>query len=208
MVRLLFCKICKVPRNADFLGSLCKTCLSNHRHKKYLRNKEQISNNSKKYREANKDKIKKRGELYRLKNKEKIKLNRNPITAKNWRKRNPTYKTNRWKIDIQFRLKDNLRGRVYKALKGFTKGKSTMKLVGCSIEDLKIYISTLFKPGMTWDNYGKWHIDHIKPCSLFDFSKQEEQEKCFHYTNLQPLWASENFTKSNKYEQLNISTNI
>lgn len=49
---------------------------------------------------------------------------------------------------------------------------------------------------MSWDNYGDWHIDHRKPCSLFDLSKKSEQLKCFNYTNLQPLWAIDNLRKS------------
>jgi len=53
---------------------------------------------------------------------------------------------------------------------------------------------------MTWENHGEWHIDHIKPCSLFNLLNEDEQKKCFHYTNLQPLWASENLSKGCKYE--------
>jgi hypothetical protein len=55
-----------------------------------------------------------------------------------------------------------------------------------------------FKPKMSWNNYGKWHIDHIKPCCSFNLSKSEEQRKCFHYSNLQPLWAKENLSKGKK----------
>ena len=51
---------------------------------------------------------------------------------------------------------------------------------------------------MTWDNVGNWEIDHIVPYASFDLTKKEEQEKCFHWTNLQPLYATENISKSNK----------
>ena len=76
-----------------------------------------------------------------------------------------------------------------------------MKLVGCSIEKLKQHLESQFKEGMTFSNYGKWHIDHIRPCTSFDLSKLDEQYKCFHYTNLQPLWAEENLRKSSSYDK-------
>lgn len=71
-------------------------------------------------------------------------------------------------------------------------------MIGCSIEELKQYLEKQFKEGMTWDNYGEWHIDHIIPCAAFDLTKEEEQLKCFNYTNLQPLWAEENEKKGDK----------
>jgi len=95
------------------------------------------------------------------------------------------------------RISQNMRARIWYALRG-GKTERTAKLVGCSMAELKRTIEKLFKPGMTWDNYGKWHIDHIRPCSSFDLSKPEEQAACFHYTNLQPLWAYENLSKGNK----------
>lgn len=100
----------------------------------------------------------------------------------------------------QYRLKCNLRSRLSKAIKNQNTNKSanTEKLIGCSIEELKHYIENKFTEGMTWENYGKWHIDHIIPCSSFDLTIKEEQYKCFHYTNLQPLWASDNLKKGNK----------
>ena len=77
-----------------------------------------------------------------------------------------------------------------------------MELVGCTIEELKIYLEKQFKEGMTWENRGiVWHIDHIKPISKFDLTNEEEQKKCFHYTNLQPLFAIDNLRKSNKYQE-------
>lgn len=72
-----------------------------------------------------------------------------------------------------------------------------MELIGCELSTLKEHLESQFKPGMSWENYGDWHVDHIRPCSSFDLTKNEEQQKCFHYSNLQPLWAHENLKKSN-----------
>ncbi len=79
---------------------------------------------------------------------------------------------------------------------------STLNLLGCSIEKFKEYIEIKFKNGMNWENYGKWHIDHIKPIAKFDLNVLEEQKECFHYTNLQPLWAIENIKKGSKITPL------
>jgi len=78
-----------------------------------------------------------------------------------------------------------------------------MRLVGCSMEQLRKHLEEQFAAGMSWENYGKWHMDHIKPCASFDLSREAEQHKCFHYTNLQPLWAKDNLRKSAKYEEKN-----
>jgi hypothetical protein len=61
-----------------------------------------------------------------------------------------------------------------------------------------MYLESHFKTGMTWENHGKfgWHIDHIIPCASFDLTDLEQQKKCFHYTNFQPLWWRENILKS------------
>lgn len=105
------------------------------------------------------------------------------------------------KEDPQHRLSHNLRGRIWHALKGTKKYKSTPELIGCSIEELKIYLAAKFTEGMTWDNYGEWHIDHMKPCSLFDLTKPEQQQECFNFKNLQPLWEVDNLIKGSKYEK-------
>lgn len=73
-----------------------------------------------------------------------------------------------------------------------------MALVGCNIEEFKKYLESMFVDGMDWGNYGLWHIDHIIPCISFDLSNEQEQRKCFHYTNMQPLWAKDNLIKSSK----------
>jgi hypothetical protein len=93
----------------------------------------------------------------------------------------------------------NLRRRLNHVLQGNRKSEATKKLIGCDLNTLKNHLQLQFKNGMSWDNYGKWHIDHIKPCALFDMSLEEEQRKCFHYTNLQPLWAIDNLIKGDNY---------
>jgi len=95
-----------------------------------------------------------------------------------------------------FRLASNLRTRVWSVLKGRSKSARTLELLGCTIKYLTAHLESQFKDGMSWDNYGKWHVDHIRPCASFDLTTEEGQKKCFHFTNLQPLWAIDNFRKS------------
>ena len=78
------------------------------------------------------------------------------------------------------------------------KSNSTLKLVGCTIEEYKQHIESQFSEGMSWDNHGEWHIDHIKPISSFDITKEDEQLKAFHYSNCRPLWAKDNLKKGAK----------
>jgi hypothetical protein len=117
-----------------------------------------------------------------------------------YRKYNREYQSKRYKKDINFRLTCILRARVKSVLRGKNKSEHTLKLLGCSLNKLKQHLEKQFKPGMTWKNYGLWHIDHIKPCAKFDLSKPSEQRKCFNYKNLQPLWAIDNLRKSDNYE--------
>ena len=95
-------------------------------------------------------------------------------------------------------MKHNLKRRMNNAIKGHFKDCSTLKLLGCNLETVRQHLESKFTEGMSWDNYGKWHIDHIMPCASFDLSDLEQQRKCFHYTNLQPLWAKDNMQKKDK----------
>lgn len=102
--------------------------------------------------------------------------------------------------DIQYSIKIRLRDRMYHALRGKVKSDKTSKLLGCSIDELIRHIESQFTEGMTWENRGEWHIDHIIPCAKFDLVKSEQQRICFNWRNLQPLWAEENRIKSDNYE--------
>ena len=104
----------------------------------------------------------------------------------------------RMKTEISYRLAYYLRVRLNKALKGNYKSGSAVRDLGCSVEELKIHLESLFQDGMNWENHGQWHIDHKKPLDSFDLTYRKQLLEACHYTNLQPLWAKDNLKKSNK----------
>lgn len=99
----------------------------------------------------------------------------------------------------QFKLRHNLSARMRDVIRrhGGSKTASILKILGAPIEEVRTHIESRFQSGMTWGNYGEWHIDHTIPCDYFNLVDIEEQKICFHYLNLQPLWASENQKKNN-----------
>lgn len=111
------------------------------------------------------------------------------------------YCKQRRQTDKPFAILASLRCRVYAAVRAKRVGKyhPTLKLLGCSIPQLMEHISARFTEGMTWQNYGEWHIDHIRPCKMFDLTIRREQLACFNWTNLQPLWALDNFRKGGRF---------
>jgi hypothetical protein len=173
-----------------------KIRIKNHAHSRYLKNKEKILQKCREYHKEHREDLLQQMKNYRDTHKEErkeyLELNR---------KETRNYVNNKKKTDLNFRLSDCLRHRIYKSLKGINKSAHTIELLGCSIEQLKNHLEKQFRPGMSWDNYGYygWHVDHIRPCASFDLSKPEEQRKCFHFTNLQPLWMKENISKQDKF---------
>jgi hypothetical protein len=125
--------------------------------------------------------------------------NRQDYLAKK-RERNKRYYQN-----ITCKLGNLLRTRIWIALKiqGLKKNHSTMEITGCSKEELIEHLESQFSDGMTWENWSLngWHIDHIRPVSSFDLSDPAQVKECFHYSNLQPLWAIDNLKKSDSWEQ-------
>lgn len=146
----------------------------------YSKNREARLKKKKEYREKNKDKLKK----YRMENKH---INREFYQ--------------RHKDNPLFKLKSSIRSRIRIAIKKqrLNKNTSTAKMLGCTWEGLKEHLESQFTEGMTWDNYGEWHVDHIKPLALA--KTEEELIKLNHYTNLQPLWAKDNLSKGSKYDE-------
>lgn len=119
---------------------------------------------------------------------------------------NKQWDKNKRETDAGFRMLSNLRRRmVIEVQKIKARGNDASKcdcslnLLGEDIKTIKAHMEERFQEGMTWDNYGKWHVDHIRPCASFDLTIEENQRRCFHYTNLQPLWAIDNMRKAAKY---------
>jgi len=103
---------------------------------------------------------------------------------------------NRLNTKPEARITENLRRRMRAVLEGINKSDSTLALIGCTPEELKNHLESQFKDGMSWENYGEWHIDHIVPCISYDLTNKKDQRKCFNFTNLQPLWAEDNLRKA------------
>ena len=131
-------------------------------------------------------------ESWRENNRDKIKLSN---------QKHKEYKR-QWAQDqrqnnIQFRLKENIRSRIYLSL--ISKTDTSEEYLGCSIEEYIVYLEGKFDSNMNWDNYGEyWEIDHIQPISTFDLTQKDEIKKCFNYKNTQPLQVNENRKKGNK----------
>ena len=110
------------------------------------------------------------------------------------------YARQRKKSDPEFVIKSHLRARLADLVgAGICKrDKSAIELTGASISELRRHLENQFKRGMSWENYGEWHIDHIIPCSKFDLTDVRQQSICFNYLNLRPCWATENIRKGNR----------
>ncbi len=185
-------------RKKDGLASWCKECEKENKKEYWIKIREKSKLKRKQYAGKNKEKIAEYQKEYRLTHKTEYDIyhDQNKEKINEDKRKYGNYKYN---TDINFKIKSNLRGRIYIVLKGNSKSQKTFDLIGCTIEELKKYLESLFELGMTWENYGAWHIDHKKPCASFDLSKTIEQRKCFNFKNLQPLWAIDNLKKGSKY---------
>lgn len=177
-----FIEFTKDKTRKDGYYHRCKSCRKKYDKKYYEENKDKLSEHKKKYRQENKENISKQQKQYQKENKE----------------RRNEYQNKRKQKDPLYRLRCNISISIYKSMKnkGYTKRSQTYKILGCSYEDFKLHIERQFKDGMSWENAGKWHYDHIYPISLA--KNYEELIKLNHYTNFQPLWAIDNIKKGNK----------
>ncbi|HUS49931.1 MAG TPA: hypothetical protein VMZ91_07180, partial [Candidatus Paceibacterota bacterium] len=157
--------------------------------------KENVEYNSDYY-QNNKDRIKECSEKYRKDNKEYYK------------KYGREYKKNRRKVDCIYKLNCSLSISIGSSLRfmGISKNRRHWEdLVGYTKEELKDHLEKQFEKGMTWDNHGEWHIDHIIPKSFFKYSSTDDTEfkYCWSFNNLQPLWAKDNLRKNKKVKYYN-----
>ena len=179
------CKKCGIKVGQNNVTCLCHRC-----YQKQWRetNKKHIKEYNDKWSKEHKEERRTYNSKWSKENKEKRKISRQKTYAN-------------MKNDPIKYLKDKIRRHIRKSVKYRTKyslckDKTTEDILGCSIDEFIRYIENRFSYGMTWDNYGKWHLDHIIPLS--SARTKEEVYKLCHYTNYQPLWAKDNLRKSNK----------
>ena len=201
------CKKCGLvkPNDAFYYGrKKCKACVLEERKTPEAVTRRREQRNKPEYREKQRKYNVENGyqKEYRSKHKAERKEYEKTEQYKTWL---CEYRKSRWKNDVNFRLIHSQRtriGRVMGAVRNGRKVASTRDLIGCPLDFLKAHIERQFTVGMTWDNYGrgngKWSIDHIIPCDLWDLTREDQQKQCFHYTNLQPMWHPENCGKKNR----------
>jgi hypothetical protein len=185
----------KAKRYKDGLQYKCKSCQKKWREQNKEYNKEYYQQNKKYFKEYYQQN-KKYYKQYEEENREQ----RNKYQKE--------YRRDKRKIDPLYKMKHNLRTRTYYAFKrkGYSKDTKTQKMLGVDWEVAKQHIERQFTKGMNWDNYGQWQIDHIIP--IASANTEQELKKLCHYTNLQPLWAQDNLSKSDKIQLTKIKIRI
>lgn len=173
--------------------------------KKYrTENKEKIKQLQKKWYDENKVCALIRNKKWYNENKDRKKKTCAEWVARNKDKVNDygkNYQKDKCKNDPVFAMKCRVRARirdVFNSLNCAKKSK-TKDMIGCDWDHLKSHIESMFADGMSWENRGQWHIDHIVP--LASAKSPDEVIKLCHYTNLQPLWAKDNLSKGCKLQQ-------
>ena len=164
----------------------------------YARKKDEIKAYQKTYYQENADKVKERVRTYTEENKERIAARQKKYRAEH-SKEHSEYIKKRRQEDPKYKLICAIRNMLNNAFNKRTKvgkNKQAEEILGCSIEFFIEHLQSQFQEGMTLENHGEWHIDHIIPLSTA--KTEEEVIKLNHYTNLQPLWAKDNLVKWNK----------
>jgi len=218
------CNICKERKDifeyykkGNGKSSICKECSKVNSKKYYLENKEKMNEMCRLYSKSNKEEISNKKKSYYIENKEdilndRIEYRKNNIekfkdkdkkyqqeNKERINKYNCQYIKNKKKSNSLFKLSVNIRNLVWISIKkmGYSKEEETKKIIGCEFDEFKIHIESKFLEGMSWDNYGEWHLDHKIPISWA--KNEEEVMRLNNYINFQPLWAIDNMSKGNRY---------
>jgi len=172
----------KLKASPDGLAPRCKPCISQY----YKKNSSKLKEYSQKYREDNREEVLEKKAQYTKANRSKI---------------------NKYQIELRAKTKDDplvklaraARGAVRRAL-GPNKDKASLEYLGCSTVRLKEHLQSQFKDGMSWDNYGEWHVDHIIPICVMrnNIDDTDHVDEILNFKNLQPLWGSDNISKGGR----------
>ena len=191
------CNFHKWKNGPDGYKRDCKECRKLETKSYYNKNNEKIKLRVSRYRKLNPDKVKEVKQKIYDRDKKRI-LMVNKLYRENNRKTRNAYIRNRKLTDPVFKLKYliNSRMRIFMKSHNITKKNKTFEIVGCTPKELKEHIENQFQSGMSWNNQGDWHIDHIIPLS--SGKTEDEIVKLCHYSNLQPLWAIDNMKKGSK----------
>lgn len=179
--------------------SHCYTCQKKMSCDWKARNREHVAQYNKTYKEDNKESVKEYNSKYHAEHREQIKV----ATRETHRRLKKTCPN--------FKIAQTLRNRLYVAVRNATKSNAsksgrTLDILGCSMDTFLKWLQFNFSRQMTLENHGQiWHLDHVIPCSKFDLSKEQEVNKCFHWTNIQPLMCKDNLSKNNKVCSIEIA---
>lgn len=183
----------------DGLMVYCRQCIAWFGALYRKRNPEKIKEGQRKWQREN-------AEYVKTKRREKADENAEHIAkvAKAWRDANPDklaeYSRLR-RLKPKRRIENAVRSGIVRGIRvGEKSGRKTFALLGYSVAELMAHLEKQFQPGMTWDNYGDWHIDHIVPLSLFNYETLDDIDfkRAWALSNLQPLWALDNLKKMAK----------
>lgn len=178
----------------DGLAHYCKPCRN-----QYYKDSPSAQAYNKKYPIEQREK--RRATVRKSYEKNKIKISNRRRERYRLNKEKHALKERKRRENIQYKIKSNVSRRIRSYFKKWKFNLKTTDILGCSAEFFKNYIESKFKDGMSWNNYGMygWHLDHIKPCVCFDLTDEKQLRECFHYSNFQPLWASENISKGSQF---------
>ena len=188
----------QIKREKDAYRARNKDVIAQRKRIYRAQNRARIAASDRDYRERNRAAIAQRKRDYKAANRDSI-AQRDSDYKKAHRAEINANKRRRTLQDADYRLANNLRRRLGNALNGRSKAAPTLELLGCSVARCRAHLEKQFVGGMSWDNRADWHIDHIRPIASFNLADPVQQRICFHYTNLQPLWARDNLAKGAKF---------